>query len=52
MEGQGIGFNIVDEALNEAEKRNLKVAPLCPFVAAYIRRNPEWKRMLAENFTV
>lgn len=52
LEGKGVGSKIVKEALEEAEKRELQVVPLCPFVAAYIRRHPKWKRLLAENYNV
>lgn len=52
LQGEGIGSKIVFEALQEAENRDLDVVPLCPFVAAYIRRHPEWKRVLADNYNV
>jgi predicted GNAT family acetyltransferase len=35
--------------LENIEGRELKLIPLCPFAAAYIKRHPEWNRVLAEN---
>jgi uncharacterized protein len=40
-EGQGIGGRLVEGALEDIRSRGLRVVPLCPFVAAYIRRHPE-----------
>ena len=51
-EGQGIGAELVEQVLKEVEKRELKLVPLCPFVAAHIRRHPKWKRLLSDNYNV
>lgn len=52
FEGKGIGSKLVVFALEDIEKNDQKLAPLCPFVAAYIRRHPEWKRILSPKFNV
>ncbi len=44
--GKGYGRVIVDLALKEVEKRNMKLVSLCSYVAGYIRKNPEWQRLL------
>ncbi len=49
LEGKGIGSMIVKLALQNIEERGLKLIPLCPFTASYIKRHPEWNRVLAEN---
>jgi uncharacterized protein len=49
LEGKGIGSRIVKLALENIESRNLKLVPLCPFTAAYIKRHPEWERVLATD---
>ncbi|GAA5515009.1 hypothetical protein Dcar01_03773 [Deinococcus carri] len=41
LEGQGVGSRLVHDALAEVRARGLQVIPMCPFVAAYIRRHPE-----------
>ena len=47
LEGQGIGSELTEAVLQDIDNRNLKVVPLCPFVAAYIRKHPEWRHLIA-----
>jgi predicted GNAT family acetyltransferase len=47
LEGQGIGKQLVEKVLIDIEDNNMYVVPLCPFVAAYILKNTEWKRLIA-----
>jgi predicted GNAT family acetyltransferase len=42
-EGKGVGAALVQGALDDVRARGLKVRPYCPFVAAYIRRHPEYE---------
>ena len=49
LEGKGVGSKIVKAALEEVESRGLKLIPLCPFVASYIKRHPEWESLLAAD---
>ena len=49
MEGRGIGSRIVKHALDQAKSRGMKVAPWCPFVAAYIKRHPEYQEIVVEG---
>jgi predicted GNAT family acetyltransferase len=46
FEGQGIAGKIAKVALDTARADGLKVQPLCPFVAAYIRRHPEYQDLV------
>jgi len=39
--GQGLGSQLIKEALDEALEQNLEVAPYCSFVSAYIKKNGE-----------
>ncbi|RDK84662.1 GNAT family N-acetyltransferase [Marinirhabdus gelatinilytica] len=52
LEGNGIGSTLVKHALKHIEKESLKLVPLCPFVAGYIKRHPEYKELLAEGYTI
>ncbi|UTA69737.1 GNAT family N-acetyltransferase [Emticicia sp. 21SJ11W-3] len=53
MEGKGIGSILAKNALKYAEENNLKIMPLCPFMAAYMRKNYEtYKHLLAPGFNV
>jgi predicted GNAT family acetyltransferase len=40
--GQGLGDELAREALDDVRRRGLILVPLCPFIAAYIRRHPEY----------
>jgi len=46
IEGKGVASAIIEKTLNYIESENLKLIPLCPLVAAYIKRHPEWERVL------
>lgn len=46
LEGQGIGTCLVKDVLEDIDKNNMKVVPLCPFVAGYIQKHPEWRRIV------
>ena len=53
LEGQGVGSAIVSKTLDFIRLQNLKMAPLCPFVAAYLKRHPEKAQgMLAPGFSI
>lgn len=45
-EGKGIGTLLVRTALASAREHGLKVVPICPFVAAYIKKHPEEQDLL------
>lgn len=40
-EGQGISSELVRQALDDVRRQELKVLPLCPFVAAYRQRHAD-----------
>jgi uncharacterized protein len=50
LEGHGIGGRLAKAGLEFARKENLKVVPSCPFVAAYIRRHPEYLELVMEKY--
>lgn len=52
LEGNGIASLLARTALEWAKEKGLKVMPLCPYVAGYIRRHPEWKALLLKGFRV
>jgi predicted GNAT family acetyltransferase len=45
-EGQGIGTALIRFALKSIRDRGLKLVPLCPFFADYIRKHPEEQDLL------
>ena len=52
LEGKGIGRTLVQNSLEFLKENDYKLAPLCPFVAAYVKKNPEWKTILAKGYSV
>ena len=52
LSGRGIGSMLVKKTLEDIDKQQLRVVPLCPFVAAYIHKHPEWKRILLRGIHV
>src|SRR3954464_15104406 len=49
-EGQGIGTALVRAGLAFAREHGLKVAPICPFFADYIRDHAEEQDLLDSNW--
>jgi predicted GNAT family acetyltransferase len=45
--GRGFGSALVKAALDDAKREGAEVVPLCPFVADYIRRHPEYEDLVA-----
>ena len=52
MEGKGLGSAIVQLALEDIEQKGLTLVPLCPFVALYLKRHPEWKRLVMKGINI
>ena len=52
LEGKGVGASLVKNVLEIIDAEGWLVAPLCPFVAAYLKRHPEWQRLLAKGYHV
>jgi uncharacterized protein len=50
LEGQGVGTALVEKVLLEIERRQRQLIPLCPFVTSYLKRHPEWQRLVAPAF--
>ncbi|WP_029905116.1 GNAT family N-acetyltransferase [Prevotella sp. 10(H)] len=46
LEGQGVGSQLVKKVLEDIDTKSLRLVPLCPFVAAYIDRHPDWRRLV------
>ncbi|MFA5329410.1 MAG: GNAT family N-acetyltransferase [Prolixibacteraceae bacterium] len=46
FEGKGVGSELVKQALDDIQQKGLVLVPLCPFVAAYINRHPEYNSMV------
>ncbi len=47
FEGRGIGSRVAAEALDDVRRRGLTVTAHCPFIAAYLKRHPEYADLIA-----
>ncbi|MEM9675266.1 MAG: GNAT family N-acetyltransferase [Bacteroidota bacterium] len=52
LEGQGLAGKLARTGLEYAKETNQQVMPLCPYVAMYIRRHPEYKPLVLPGFKV
>jgi predicted GNAT family acetyltransferase len=50
LEGTGAASALVEKTLRYLEDHDLKLLPFCPFVFGYIKRFPEWKRIVSKKF--
>jgi len=47
LKGKGVAEAIVEKTFRYLEERDLKLVPLCKYVGIYLKRHPEWNRLLA-----
>lgn len=47
MQGRGVGSVLIRGALDDAQRRGVRVAPVCPFVADFVRDHPEYHDLLS-----
>lgn len=50
LSGRGIAANLVEKTLIFLKENKFSTYPICPYVFAYIKKHPEWKRIVNENF--
>ncbi|GAB6119740.1 GNAT family N-acetyltransferase [Dysgonomonas termitidis] len=49
LEGQGIGSQLAEKVLADIESKGLSLVPLCPFIAGYIKKHPDWRRIVMKG---
>ncbi|MDQ1739280.1 MAG: uncharacterized protein QOE53_932 [Pseudonocardiales bacterium] len=47
--GRGLASRLVRYCLDDIRDQQLRVDPACPFVAAYLRKHPEYADLLADD---
>jgi predicted GNAT family acetyltransferase len=52
LEGRGIAAALVRTALEHARAEGLRVEPVCPYVAIYMKRHPETLDLLAPGIAL
>lgn len=50
LEGKGIASALVKKVLSEVKNSGRKLVPLCPYVAQYMKKHPEWNELVAPGF--
>lgn len=48
-EGRGISSRLIQGALDDVRRMNTQAIPVCPFVAAFLRKHPEYVDLLSED---
>lgn len=50
LAGRGAATALIEKTLNYLEENAYQLVPLCPLVFAYIKRHPEWKRLVPSKY--
>ncbi|MEH0158527.1 GNAT family N-acetyltransferase [Limibacter armeniacum] len=49
LKGQGIATKMAANVITLLQQNNWKLIPLCPFMAAYMERHPEFRFLISEK---
>lgn len=50
LAGKGAASAVVEKTLHYLDDNNIVLLPYCPYVFAYIKKHPEWKRLVSPKF--
>ncbi|MCF6780625.1 N-acetyltransferase [Pseudomonas stutzeri] len=48
LSGQGMGSLLVRESLDDARRRGMGIVPVCEFIAAYVKKHPDWNDIIEQ----
>ena len=49
LEGKGVASALTEQVFTYIEQSRMKLVPYCPYTVAYLKRHPDWKRILVEG---
>ena len=50
--GRGIASALAKQVLEDIEKNGFVLVPRCPFVVSYIKRHPEWGKLVMKGLKI
>lgn len=50
LAGRGAATALIEKTLIYLEENQYELVPLCPLVFAYVKRHPEWKRLVPSKY--
>ncbi|MFK8300855.1 GNAT family N-acetyltransferase [Capnocytophaga canimorsus] len=50
LAGTGTAVALVEKTLHYIEESGKQLMPYCPYVFAFIKKHPEWKRIVSPKF--
>lgn len=50
LAGRGAATALIEKTLVYLEENTYQLVPLCPLVFAYVKRHPEWKRLVPSKY--